>query len=508
MATSVARAIQIQDLDFDTSTGEQALANTLANLAQEQRRRQDFVDSQILKQRQDRAALFGSANDNLTELYSKFSNIPTEVMTQKIQETKQFLAQNQDDPNFQAIADKGMSDAYQFGAAWTRYIKESDQRIKELTGSHNVLPSAALQWVNQNMYSYKMDPATNKVVATLRNPLEVDATSELNAEVLSHLNKYVDRDKLLQGAMKEIDNDYKTAPVKKNEQLTDKTGVKTLKLGTQYSLTGYDGEKQTVDKETGIPYNTPYLKTEPYVSKSLSSDGKPLAFEVLPEQSFNFLTTGKPSTSLALEVLAMDDIENYNVNAMVAAGLDQNSASNMALTISPNTFPELKKKFPSLINPYDPVSSAEFKRKAGLSLLKNTQQYDDKNEGVAINKSSKADAAKPAATKSTDNVPATDKYGKSVKYMLSSGPKSIGQFSDKYIGDVLTDVLKSRVKDADPAEYLVRIDGDNIIFDKKPSRSPGVPQKTDVARISIPSLNQAVIRAVSGLTAARAAASQ
>jgi hypothetical protein len=188
MATSIARAVQAPVIEFDTSTGERNLAATLANLADEQRRRQEFIDTQVLRQRQSREALFGSVNDNMNEMYSKFSNVPTQVMTQKTQEAKQFLLQHKDDPNFQTLADAKMNEVYQFGSAWNNYIKESTSRISELASSHNVLPSAAMQWVQNNMYSYKMDPATNKVVTELRNPLEIDPLSELNGEVLSHLN--------------------------------------------------------------------------------------------------------------------------------------------------------------------------------------------------------------------------------------------------------------------------------------------------------------------------------
>lgn len=416
-------------LENDNST--QFFANTLANVAEEKRKRQFLMQQQLLKQREANDKIFGDQVKNLQE-WSAASKLPTVERDRILNEAVVTLAQNKNRPDFQAVAPVLATKAFQAYKGWDKYYGEAESTINDLAQRFNADPAKLKQFALANIYDYKQEGQDNtniiegyrsgviqppagmtvdqaiseaqsirpKTVQKLKDAAQMmDAASTIQEEFNAHPELYIDRNKVNTGAFAEIDKTFKALQPKGDKLSLDPTGFKVTKIGTEYTLSPFESEVEFTDKETGLKYKKPVLKTE-QTTVITKPDGKP--YSVLSEDAYEAFVGGdNKNIRQAVYTTALDKIREHNEQAFEKAGFTYPKAT--ALAVSRNNASQFN-TIPGYVNPFDDAALEVFQRAAAVDLLNASGRYDDKGEVVGFKLDRGIDKNRPNVTNVYNNI--------------------------------------------------------------------------------------------------------
>lgn len=418
----MAQIVNAQPVVLEQDNSMQYLANTLGNIAESKRRQQALLQDQLLKQKAANDKIFGDQVKNLQE-WSAASKLPTVERDRILNEGIDTLIKNRNSPNFQALAPVLTTKAFQAYKGWDKYYADAEGTINDLAQQFNADPAKLKQFALANIYDYQQEGQDNaniieglrsgvieppagktrdqaiadaqaikpKTVQKLKDATKVgDVASLIRDEFAAHPELYVDKNKVATGAFAELEKGFK-ALEKRGDKLTlDPTGTKTTTIGTEYTVSPFEVETEMTDKETGLKFRKPVLKTE-QTTVITTPDGKP--YEVLQEDAYQSMVGGdNKNTRQLVYTSALEKIREHNEKAFEKAGFKYPKATSLAVSrANASMFNEI----PGYINPFDDASIEVFQRASALDILKGSGRYDDKGEVLGFKLDRGINKAKP-----------------------------------------------------------------------------------------------------------------
>jgi len=381
------------------------LNQTLQTIAAQKQARQLAVQDAMLKQRNINNAIYGDAAKNIREYYDKSKGLPQQDRDLELLTSMEALRRiPADSPEYLKLANQAVNTAATKFTAGNRYFEGVESAIKDMTDKgYKINPDAVRQFANSYMYDYRTEGQDNSRIiegikagvvqlpagmskeqaiaeamangsrtVKVRKDLSAirDPAMAITEEVLGHLELYTDRPSVKEAAFNEIDKIYKEARPAGDKLALDPTGTKTVKIGTDYTMSMFDTEEESTDNITGLKYKKPRLNLTK-VDGMLYKGGDQA--DILNEEQFQILINSGKNVQQEVMVGALENIRAHNAEAFRRAGVP--NPEQTAMAVSKNNASRFS-EVPGFANPFDEGQIEYFQRAAAADLLKQSGRYD------------------------------------------------------------------------------------------------------------------------------------
>jgi hypothetical protein len=391
-------------LERDNSV--QFAGQSIANAIKERSAQQQAVQQAILKQKNANDAIFGDANKTIRDYYDKAKSLSSYERDRIFSENIATLSKiPKDSPEYLKAATQIVNNASTAFNGINQTFADTESVIEELTKSGDKInPEAVRNYALTSMYDYNTAGQDNRniieglssgvlepvggmnreqaikqamfngqvPVRKLKNPSQLqNFGANLRQEVKLHPELYADRGGVKQDATTAVSKFLQTAKPAGDSLELDPTGTKTLKIGTDYTLSSFDKEETLKDKETGLDYKKPKLNTIKipglFYKGGNSVDG------LADEPYMTLLNSGGKAVQDDIAISALENIRQHNAEVMNRAAIP--NGEQLALTVSKNNVANFM-SIPGFVNPFDEGELEKFQRAAAADLLKQSGRYE------------------------------------------------------------------------------------------------------------------------------------
>jgi hypothetical protein len=412
---------------IDQDNSIQYLGQTLQNVAKEKQARQQAVQQAILKQKSANDAIYGDTSKVIREYYDKAKSLSSYERDRIFSENIAMLSKiPKDSPEYLKAATQIVNNASTAFNGINQTFADTEAVIEGLTKEgRKINPEAVRNFALTSMYDYNTAGQDNRniieglssgvlepvggmsreqaireamfngqvPVRKLKNVSQLqDFGANLRQEVLLHPELYADRGGVKQDATAATAKFLTTAKPAGDSLELDPTGTKTLKIGTEYTLSSFDKEETLKDKETGLEYKKPRLNT--IKIPGLFYKGGNSVEGLADEPYMTLLNSGGQAVQDDIAISALENIRQHNAEVMNRAAIP--NGEQLALTVSKNNVQNFM-SIPGFVNPFDEGELEKFQRAAAADLLKQSGRYEADGSVAGFKLNRGVNKAKPVS---------------------------------------------------------------------------------------------------------------
>lgn len=390
----------------------------IANAIKERSAQQQAVQQAILKQKSANDAIFGDSNKVIRDYYDKAKSLSSYERDRIFSENIAMLSKiPKDSPEYLKAATQIVNNASTAFNGINQTFADTESVIKGLTDEgRKINPEAVRNFALTSMYDYNTAGQDNRniieglssgvlepvggmskdqaikeamyngqvPVRKLKNVSQLqNFGANLRQEVLLHPELYSDRGGVKQDATTATAKFLQTAKPAGDSLELDPTGTKTLKIGTDYTMSVFDKEETLKDNETGLSYKKPRLNT--IKIPGLFYKGGNSVEGLADEPYMTLLNSGGKAVQDDIAISALENIRQHNAEVINRAAIP--NGEQLALTVSKNNVANFM-SIPGFVNPFDEGELEKFQRAAAADLLMQSGRYDADGsvEGFKLNR--------------------------------------------------------------------------------------------------------------------------
>jgi hypothetical protein len=384
----------------------QFAGQSIANAIKERSAQQQAVQQAILKQKSANDAIFGDSSKIIRDYYDKAKSLSSYERDRIFSENIAMLSKiPKDSPEYLKAATQIVNNASTAFNGINQTFADTEAVIEGLTKEgRKINPEAVRNFALTSMYDYNTAGQDNRniieglssgVLEPVGGMSREDAIREamfngqvtvrklkgvsqlqnfganLRQEVLLHPDLYADRGGVKQDATASTAKLLTTAKPAGDSLELDPTGTKTLKIGTDYTMSVFDKLEEKKDDKTGLTYQKPRLNT--IKIPGLFYKGGNSVEGLADEPYMTLLNSGGKAVQDDIAISALENIRQHNAEVMNRAAIP--NGEQLALTVSKNNVQNFM-SIPGFVNPFDEGELEKFQRAAAADLLKQSGRYE------------------------------------------------------------------------------------------------------------------------------------